>query len=877
MAEEEEEAAEVDEENVRVIQDDEESDYCETDLELNEETTDDERDTDDRQAYKDICARLDTIPVSRVLDGILHPNGSTITELDLAHHGIGDRGARAVAKALIGNEILTTIDVSDNGIEGAGGAALANMIAKSNISNVNMSENKLGHQVGSAAGIAIGNMMTEGKVLVLNLSRNGIVDADVAPIAEAIKSTSVQRLNMNHNFVGSEGGVCLGPAIEENVSLSYLDLSWNNIRLDGAAKIAEGIAKNSTLEVANLGWNGFGDAGAAACAEMLKENKTLEELILSNNRIRMAGSVALAGAVSENSTLKVMRLQYNELSDDGIIAWLATLRENSGTLKTLDLDNVPHSYKVSILVHDLIDRSPVLDVEVKKLEAVQRKLKTSTDRWESLQAAQKAVATCDEAVKTQKMKEEWGELGTSLAQLHWCQGNFARLLGVEQYLKWQDVVKIPISVNAQLIKAGQDNLQARMACAHAVAMNPDDRELPVTAAYDGFLASPTAESHNLTDNEVFFLASFAALSGASAYPSTLFALWLSDESPMGKEMRSSFEAFAMPTEPSTPKIDIMNADSLVGRVNEMNRKIVYAKEVSADVLEVANRAFHSAYGPAYYSAEHVYATTRAKHPKDQQVAIKAAKEAYLSNGGNAAFDPTHEIGELEAIKHAVEVYKKEMRIGKIAEGDSESAASAAMRAYKAIFGRKDGGVVTTVVETYLEEKVYDMQVENIMREVEEAYTVQVADTEKAVAEEAAARKTENEADKRPDFDLRIDFGLREGEVLDTRRDPFELLHEFLDRHELRYYDLFVRMEISGNGFLSQSELRKGLVDVGFEVSEEQLNKVMDVFFPPDENKKEEEEDEETSKDDFGAVEVKTEASITYHMFTHRLFAYEDDF
>lgn len=142
--EEEGDAAEVDDEDVQIANEDDESDYCETDLELNEETTDDERDTDERQAYKDICARLDTIPVSRVLDGVLHPNGSQLTELDLAHHGIGDRGARAVAKALLGNEVLTKMNLSDNGIEGAGGAALANMIAISKIVEVDLSENKLG-------------------------------------------------------------------------------------------------------------------------------------------------------------------------------------------------------------------------------------------------------------------------------------------------------------------------------------------------------------------------------------------------------------------------------------------------------------------------------------------------------------------------------------------------------------------------------------------------------------------------------------------------------------------------------------------------------------------------------------------------------------
>lgn len=855
-----------------------ESDYCETDLELNEETTDDEKDTDERQTYKDICARLDTIPVSRVLDGVLHPSGAHLTELDLAHHGIGDKGARAVAKALTGNEVLLKIDVSDNGIEGAGGAAMAKMISNSNVTNVNFSENKLGHQVGAAAPFALGNMMSAGKVITLNLSRNGIVDTDMEPIAEAMKSTSVQRLNLNHNLLGELAGCYLGPAIEENVTINHLDLSWNNIRLEGANKIAEGLAKNNTMEIANLGWNGFGDAGAAACAEMLKENKTLEELILSNNRIRMEGSVCLAGAVSENSTLKVLRLQYNELSDDGIIAWLATLRENSGTLKILDLDNVPHSYKVSMLVHDLIDRSPELDVEVKKLEAAQKVLKAANDRWESLQAAQQALADSAEAVKTATAKGEWEALGGKIARSHWCQGNYARLLGAEQYATWQEVLKIPITVQRLLIKAGADNLNARMACAQAVAMNPDDRELPVTAAYDGFLASPTSESHGLSDNEIFFLASYAALSGSSAYAATLFALWLADQSAMGAEMRASFESFRTGDGdvPQTPKIDVVNHDS--STVVEAKKKVVYAKDVSDEVIQAANQAFNSAYGPAYFAAEHVYGTMRAKHPKDQQVAIKAAKEAYLDNGGNAAFDPTHEIGELEAIKHAVEIYKKEMRIGKIADGDSESAAAAAVRTYKGLFGRKDGGIVTAVIEAYLEEKVYDVQVEKIAHQVEEEFNEATKVTEEAAKVEAAARKVENEAEKRPDFDLRFDFGLREGEVLDARRDPFELLHEFLDRHELRYYDVFARMETSGNGFLSVSELRKGLIDVGFEVTTEQLDKVMDVFFPPEEGKeKEEEDDDEPQKDDFGALAAQTEASITYHMFTHRLFAYDDDF
>ena len=142
------------------------------------------------------------------------------------------------------------------------------------------------------------------------------------------------------------------------------------------------------LEVLNMGWNGFTDEGALAVAQMLTENSTLEEVDLSNNRIRKDGSDAIANAIAGNSTLKVLRLAYNQLGDEGILKWLQTLIENN-SLTSLDLNYVPHSTAINTSVHDLIDRSPELDVKVKELMDARSNLDLATLASESLKAAHK--------------------------------------------------------------------------------------------------------------------------------------------------------------------------------------------------------------------------------------------------------------------------------------------------------------------------------------------------------------------------------------------------------------------------------------------------------------------------------------------------------
>ena len=52
----------------------------------------------------------------------------------------------------------------------------------------------------------------------------------------------------------------------------------------------------------------------------------------------------------------------------------------------------------------------------------------------------------------------------------------------------------------------------------------------------------------------------------------------------------------------------------------------------------AKDVFESAFGHAYHSAKQIFSYTRMAHPKDFNLAITDAKEAYLSNGGAPEVD-----------------------------------------------------------------------------------------------------------------------------------------------------------------------------------------------------------------------------------------------
>ncbi|KAL5477665.1 hypothetical protein EMCRGX_G024490 [Ephydatia muelleri] len=307
-----------------------------TDLEIEEEK--DEYDPTGCKDYFKTCNVLGIIPVSSFVKTLREGKAEVL----LRHHGLGPKGAKAIAIALMTNTIVSHLDISDNGLEVAGGIAIATMLKDNNyIVHLDLSDNFLG----SPAAFAVASMAKVNSTIThCYLSGNCFDDKAAEPIGEMIRgSYRITHLNLSRNELGEEGGVILGSALAESEVLQFLDLSWNHIRGKGATAIAEGLK-----------------ASAIALANALKINTTLEELDISNNRIGENGATAISKILSTNDGLK---LGKNTLRSEHIEPILNSVKGNlNSPLQCLSFERNTLSLVGEKLVKELKETHPNLEI-----------------------------------------------------------------------------------------------------------------------------------------------------------------------------------------------------------------------------------------------------------------------------------------------------------------------------------------------------------------------------------------------------------------------------------------------------------------------------------------------------------------------------------
>ena len=145
----------------------------------------------------------------------------------------------------------------------------------------------------------------------LNLSENGIEDAGAAALAEACRLLPrLNKLNLAKNRIRDVGATALPEACRHLPQLETLNLSENRIKDAGAAAIAEACRLLPKLKELYVNNNKIGDAGAAALAEACRHLPRLEKLSLHSNRIRDAGAAALAEAIAEDGAFPSLIVGY---------------------------------------------------------------------------------------------------------------------------------------------------------------------------------------------------------------------------------------------------------------------------------------------------------------------------------------------------------------------------------------------------------------------------------------------------------------------------------------------------------------------------------------------------------------------------------------
>eukprot|EP00794_Sanderia_malayensis_P014126 gene14126-15604_t len=333
---------------------DEDDEEWDTDLEEYEfkETYD----ASGRATYVSACTDCGVVPASYFLRHMKEAS------LHMQHHGLGEKGAKAIAIALVTNTYVLHLNLADNALGPSGVRCICDMLKENcYITEMDLSENNI-----SLDGISslTDVLMNTNNLKKLSLSGNDIDSKSAAVLAEAIQmNTSLKSLNLSHNWLDEQAGLHLGPAIAANECLDVLDLSWNHLRHKGAYSIALSLKENMTLKVLDLSWNGFGNDGALAISDALKENSSLIELDLSNNRITVEGAGHLNKGLLQNDTLRILRIGQNPMQSQGAYLILMAIKNNPNiALVEIELTGIQVNSDFYALLRELSELHPKLQV-----------------------------------------------------------------------------------------------------------------------------------------------------------------------------------------------------------------------------------------------------------------------------------------------------------------------------------------------------------------------------------------------------------------------------------------------------------------------------------------------------------------------------------
>ncbi|XP_062406910.1 leucine-rich repeat-containing protein 74A-like [Sardina pilchardus] len=308
------------------------------------------------ELYLQACEIVGVIPATTYLRNL---GNST---LNMNHHGLGPKGTKALAIALVSDIQITDLELEDNCLLPEGARYLVEMLKENfTIQSMNLSNNNL--QTAGAESLAK-MLMDNIAIKAIALSGNGFVDEAAKSLADTLANNfRVKSLDLSHNRFCETGGEHLGHMLASNESLETLDLSWNFLRMSGAVALCNGLKVNVTLKHLDLSYNGFGSEGALALGDALRHNNTLLSLDLSSNRVTYEATRLLCHGLAFNDTLRVLRLLHNSITSEGALLLLTTVRNNpKSALEEINISTVMVSEAFVELLLRMQQEHPVLDV-----------------------------------------------------------------------------------------------------------------------------------------------------------------------------------------------------------------------------------------------------------------------------------------------------------------------------------------------------------------------------------------------------------------------------------------------------------------------------------------------------------------------------------
>ncbi|NWX99392.1 LR74A protein, partial [Nothoprocta ornata] len=310
------------------------------------------------ELYLEACRLLEVVPVSQFIQNLSKPY------INLNHHGLGPKGAKAIAIALVSNASVTHLELEDNWILAEGAVCIAQMLRENCcLQKLNISNNHLGTKGAEAIAKLLLDNMSYLQVLQLSGGLHAPRAHSLCMIFSLQSNYQVKELDLSHNEFSEKGGQLLGQMLGNNETLELLNLSWNHLSMKGAIALGTGLKSNGTLKILDLSWNGFGNEGAKALGEALKVNNVLVQLDLSSNQIDNEGAKKLCKGLEVNENLKVLKLAHNPVTVEGATALITSIRKNpKSMMEEINISNVLVNETFIKMLDLVCQEHPGLDV-----------------------------------------------------------------------------------------------------------------------------------------------------------------------------------------------------------------------------------------------------------------------------------------------------------------------------------------------------------------------------------------------------------------------------------------------------------------------------------------------------------------------------------
>ncbi|NXY69054.1 LR74A protein, partial [Glareola pratincola] len=289
------------------------------------------------ELYLEACRLMEVVPVSHFIQNLAKPY------VNLNHRGLGPKGVKAIAVALVSNTTITHLELEDNCILAEGAICIAEMLQEnSSLQKLNISNNHLDTAGAKAIASLLLDNMSNLHALQLSgglyLSRRSHC---LCTFVSLQGNYQVKEMDLSHNEFSEKGGQLLGQMLASNTTLKILDLSWNHLWRKGTEALGRGLRGNGALKILNLSWNGIGNEGALALGEALKVNKVLVHLDISNNQINNEGAKKLCRGLKVNGNLKILKMANNPLTVEGATEVVMSIRKNpQSMMEEINISNV---------------------------------------------------------------------------------------------------------------------------------------------------------------------------------------------------------------------------------------------------------------------------------------------------------------------------------------------------------------------------------------------------------------------------------------------------------------------------------------------------------------------------------------------------------